>query len=1027
MDKHSWPWKKKSSEKKSTNADASLSDKGGKQEVQDNTKTGDYVQISVESYAHLSKLEDHVKALNEKLSSSQSEMTAKDEIVKQHAKVAEEAIAGWEKAEEETLALKNQLESVTLLKLTAEDRASHLNNALKECMKQIPKVKEEGEQKLHDTIFAKTRQWEKVKLELEEKIADFEQEYLRSSAENDALSRSLQEHSNALARISDEKAQADAMIEALKSDIQSCEHEINSLKYEVHVVSKELEIRNEEKNMSVKLAESANKQRIEDVKKITKLEAECQRLRGLMRKKLPGPAALAQMKLEVENLGRDYGDVRARTSARNSNPYLSPPNFSLENIQQCYKENEFLTGRLLAMEEETKMLQEVLSKRNSELQASRNISATMASKVRSLEEHTPLVNQQKSQSNSSAIAMSEDGIDEEGSCSESCSATLVSESSPFKKDRNVGRHNKTDSSKQMELMDDFLEMEKLACLPNENSDDTSLDNVQMSGDKSQQSKKNDGLLLKLQSEITSLFETRVLESDGGKLLEDIRRIVIDTQDELNHPATFCNEDTHSVITHCEQEQCPEDMEEAAHNGITVKQDGILYTKSKQAIEEELKNAISNIHDFFIRLCKEAVDIEGRSNDDHALTKKIEDFSSSFNKAIYGELKLDDFIFALSQMLFESREIRFGVMSGKVGEGESNGNDFIDKLTLLENRVAQHEPTKAKLAEESVILSHSKLDPATFSGPSAPGCELKTMSHNCNLEEFEQMKQEKDHITRELAKCTETLDQAKIQLVDMEQQLADQKSQLAACQRSNSLSETQLKCMAESYKSLESRTQELETEINLLHSKAEALDNELQNEKHSHQDDLAKYEELQQEIERGMRCSICSSHSTVDVDIKTKQEREIAAAAEKLAECQESIFLLGRQLKEMQPPSDLIGSSPTGMLRIGNGFLEGKRNAGGHNPEGTITSEQSGGTSTDNDDAASVIQRIGEDESYSDGYNSLFHSYDMESTIPNPRTDSNTKRAKHRSKSASTSSLANVVNDKQSRGFSRFFSKMKSDH
>ncbi|XP_028075955.1 uncharacterized protein LOC114278152 [Camellia sinensis] len=77
--------------------------------------------------------------------------------------------------------------------------------------------------------------------------------------------------------------------------------------------------RSEEKNMCVRSAEVANKQHLEGVKKIAKLEAECQRLRGLVRKKLPSPAALAQMKLEVENLGRDYGETRVRRSL------LKPP------------------------------------------------------------------------------------------------------------------------------------------------------------------------------------------------------------------------------------------------------------------------------------------------------------------------------------------------------------------------------------------------------------------------------------------------------------------------------------------------------------------------------------------------------------------------------------------------------------------------------------------------------------------------------------------------------------------------------
>lgn len=43
---------------------------------------------------HLGELEDEVKSLNEKLSSALSEISTKDTLVKQHAKVAEDAVSG---------------------------------------------------------------------------------------------------------------------------------------------------------------------------------------------------------------------------------------------------------------------------------------------------------------------------------------------------------------------------------------------------------------------------------------------------------------------------------------------------------------------------------------------------------------------------------------------------------------------------------------------------------------------------------------------------------------------------------------------------------------------------------------------------------------------------------------------------------------------------------------------------------------------------------------------------------------------
>ncbi|KAM3377913.1 hypothetical protein P3S68_010326 [Capsicum galapagoense] len=246
MDRRSLPWKKKSSDKTASEKPAALivesasapSDSTepkvdqGKQEI----KKPKYVQISVESYSHLTGLEDQVKSLeeqvsgledevkdlNEKLAAAQSEMTNKENLVKQYAEVAEEAVSGWEKAESEAAKLKNHLESVTLLKLTAEDRASHLDGALKECMRQIRNLKEEHEKKLHDVIQNKTKQFDKIKHEFEDKLANLDQQLLRSAAENSALSRSLQERSSMVIQLSEEKAQAEAEIEMLKSNIESC-------------------------------------------------------------------------------------------------------------------------------------------------------------------------------------------------------------------------------------------------------------------------------------------------------------------------------------------------------------------------------------------------------------------------------------------------------------------------------------------------------------------------------------------------------------------------------------------------------------------------------------------------------------------------------------------------------------------------------------------------------------------------------------------------------------------------------------
>ncbi|GFY86230.1 filament-like protein [Actinidia rufa] len=947
MDKRSWPWKKKSSDKagveKAVAASETAAASVGSQAEHDKYKKPNYVQISVESYSHLTGLEDQLKAyedqvktledeveeLNEKLSAAHTEMTNKENVVKQHTKVAEEAVSGWEKAEAEALTLKNHLESVTLLKLTAEDRASHLDGALKE-------------------------------LNLNRKIANLDQELLRSAAENAALSRSLQERSNMLIKISEEKSQAEAEIELLKSNIESCEREINSLKYELHIVAKELEIRNEEKNMSVRSAEVANKQHLDGVKKIAKLEAECQRLRGLVRKKLPGPAALAQMKLEVESLGRDYGETRVRrSSAKPSSPHSSQlPEFCLDSVLKCQKENELLTERLFAMEEETKMLKEALAMRNSELQASRNICAKTVNKLQSVEAQLQASHQQKSPTKSngqvpiegsssqsaggplSLTSMSEDGNDDDGSCAGSWATAMISELSHVKKEKNVDKPNNAENAHHLELMDDFLEMEKLAYLSNDSNGAISVSDVS-NNDRSEivnqdiseevtsgqhshskvhpdldsfanhvssnlelavldsQSDADSVSLTKLQSRISTLFGSMSKDFNMENILDDIRRIVQETDDHLHQHSIGCVfEESHRSDATCESQACPEGAEVAAAKEIALCKVSELDRQTVHPISAELADAISQIHDFVLLLEKEAMSVQSSSPDGDELSQKVQELSATFDQVIHSKLSLLDFVLDLSHFLHKAGELHFNILGFKNSGSETNGSDCIDKVALPENKVIQ-DTSRQRYPNGCANFSDSTSYPDIPHGGSfSPTFESNTTPWKCSFEEFEQMKLEKDSMVLDLARCTEDLDNTKTQLQENEQLLAEVKSQLASAQKLNSLAETQLKCMAESYKSLEVRAEDLQTEVNLLRAKTESLDSDLKEERKNLQDALAKCKELQEKLQRNESCAVA------DID---SRDKELAAAAEKLAECQETIFLLGKQLKSMRPQTEFTAS------------------------------------------------------------------------------------------------------------------------
>ncbi|KAG2400690.1 Filament-like plant protein [Vigna angularis] len=1076
-----WPWKKKSSEKAVIEKAATALDSSDASHNQDNKKPN-YVQISVESYTHLSSLddqvktyeekvqalEDEVKEINEKLSAANSEINTKESMVKQHAKVAEEAVSGWEKAESEALALKNHLESVTLLKLTAEDRATHLDGALKECMRQIRNLKEEHDLKIQEVALSKTKQLDKIKGELEAKIANFEQELLRSAAENGALSRSLQERSNMLIKLSEDKARAEAEIELLKGNIEACERENNSLKYELHVVSKELEIRNEEKNMSLRSAEAANKQQMEGVKKIAKLEAECQRLRGLVRKKLPGPAALAQMKLEVESLGRDFGESRLRKSpVKPASPNLSPlPDFSLENVQKFQKDNEFLTERLLAMEEETKMLKEALAKRNSELQASRSMCAKTLSKLQSLEAQSQTSNQlkgsptstvqithesiynQNASSAPSLVSMSEDGNDDAVSCAESWSTAIVPGHSQFPKEKCTEESSKSEVSNKLELMDDFLEVEKLARLSNDSNadatvsvssnnkttdtvtDDVSEARIGKEGPSEKNGNSNplpnkvssdalmsapdpqsdaSGLMLtELRSRILLVFESLSKDADIGKIVEGIKHVLEDS----HHITIRHSVDAHPSDATCDRKDDPEDA------GLNLEKDIISSQQPGEhvRITSDLEAAICQIHEFVLLLGKEAMTFHDISYDGNEMRQKIEDFSVTFDKILSNNASLVQFVLDLSYVLDKASEFRFNVLGYKGTEVESNSPDCIDKIALPENKLVQDNSSGERYQTGcSHILSSSSNPEVPDDGNLVSGFRVDAASQKLSMQKFEELKLEKEKVVTDLSNCTETLEITKSQLLETEQLLAEVKSQLASARKSNSLAETQLKCMAESYKSLETRAQDLETDVNRLQIKIESLENELQDEKKAHEAALTRSKDLEEQLQR-------IDYSAADDDHKTSHDRDLTAAAEKLAECQETILLLGKQLNALRPQTESIDSSYSKLNPNDEGFTEDEPTTNGPKFQELGQMEM--------DHAASAfVQRLSS-ESPLHFSNSLFSPSDSESTLParSPVQHSKSKPKHRPTKSASSSVSSATTPEKHARGFSRFFSpKGKSGH
>ena len=164
---------------------------------------------------------------------------------------------GWEKAENEVAVLKKQLDTVILRNSVLEDRVTHLDGALKECVRQLRQTREEQEENIYDAVAKKTQELESAKIKLENKLTELQNKLDASEAKSSSIDFDMCQK------------------------VENLERENMALRHEILVQSEDLEVRTIERDLSTQAAETASKQHLESIKKVAKLEAECRRLRSM--------------------------------------------------------------------------------------------------------------------------------------------------------------------------------------------------------------------------------------------------------------------------------------------------------------------------------------------------------------------------------------------------------------------------------------------------------------------------------------------------------------------------------------------------------------------------------------------------------------------------------------------------------------------------------------------------------------------------------------------------------------------------
>ncbi|KAL9234992.1 hypothetical protein vseg_009798 [Gypsophila vaccaria] len=269
MDRRSWLWRRKSSDKSSGETESLGSGSGSMSSPSERFSDEQQVypiqntQSPEMTLNHTEDTHDSMKILSQKLSAAIEAVNEKEELVKQHAKVAEEAVTGWERAENEMNLLKQQLDAATKRNSTLEDKVIHLDGALKECMRQLRQVREEQDKRIQEAVAGKSENTESTSSELQCQIADISAEL----------------------EIANAKAEAAISVESdLRLKLSSVEKENVSLQLKLRSQSEELEVRTVERDLSIKRAETVSKQHLESIKRVSKLEAECRQLKAMASK-----------------------------------------------------------------------------------------------------------------------------------------------------------------------------------------------------------------------------------------------------------------------------------------------------------------------------------------------------------------------------------------------------------------------------------------------------------------------------------------------------------------------------------------------------------------------------------------------------------------------------------------------------------------------------------------------------------------------------------------------------------------------
>ncbi|KAG0481084.1 hypothetical protein HPP92_011942 [Vanilla planifolia] len=873
MDRRSWLWRRKSSEKSPGETESSGSVSSYSERYSEDQEVVRIPSVNaspnhVQSPEHSSKISTYeptetIKSLNEKLSAALLSINCKEELVKQHAKVAEEAVSGWEKAEEDVATLKKQLEATLQKNSALEERTSQLDGALKECVRQLRHLREQLEQKVHEAVMKKSNEWENEKLELETQIIELQ------------------------AKLEAKFEVASSIDHQLRLKFESMEKEKSSLQIELLSRIEDLRLRTLECDLSTQAAEAASKLHLESTKKVAKLEAECRKLRAANRKCLPLNSHFKPTFYEQKPL---------------------PSSFCVESVTD-------------------------------------------------------------SQSDSGERLVS---LDHEPSCSDSWASALIAELDQFKSEK-ASIRNFAVSSMEIDLMDDFLEMERLAGLPEAGCPISSFD-VDSSSDHSFTKDCRSRTEVETVDKQMAELEQKVAKFEAEKL--EMEMALGEAHNQLNNSSAKLSMVNINLIELQKQVNIANESKHILETQLDAsdakKKELMCELESQQFQISQLKDKVS----FFEGKVEEkALSPSLESNKQGTVCIKAEKNALMLQLEVekLGSKKLQEKLNFLEKELVEERQLssvylercqdmetvvaKWKDADSQLASAKREINDLHYKVSTLEDKLKVEEGISAKFSSD---LENTKENGNNLSAQ-LEMANIEAVKLKERIRTLEEEVEETRALSTEFAtKCQHSQSQLSLALVEIKQ-LHVKVSSFERISEEERLSSAEFKAQAEAdmeaaRKSWESKLFSAHMEVEELHKKVSLLESEVEKERaisavlegnleralltgrkemetqldSSHlevtrmQDKVAsmqkevdweksisaehaqRCQKLEYELSRYKQEDELQGSITPAEALKLKQEKGfVFAAVEKFAACQKTIESLSRQLKSLSNFENLL--------------------------------------------------------------------------------------------------------------------------